>query len=261
MSDLDLLSCPACGGTLDVPPDQASIKCPFCGSQIAPVSEEPHLSQLLPGQQEVACPIGSDTDMVQKVSAIVQGQTFSVTVMTQESYVRTDSQGKTHTHTRTVPRTGTQVSSLAQKLTRPPEPNPPSPFTDSLARLVVLFSAGGLGKVLWLAGMVLYYPFLEWWNRRIREWWNLPVEEILIVIGLVILSPAVIGYAWYLLRRYKPRLPQLQADYEENHAEWEKAMRRWDRCYYCHRHDVVFELGRNETSPPDGFQKFLFRES
>ncbi|MHA1267993.1 MAG: hypothetical protein ACTSRS_22415 [Candidatus Helarchaeota archaeon] len=43
------------------------------------------------------------------------------------------------------------------------------------------------------------------------------------------------------------------------HDNWEIAYIRWEKCYYCHRDDVVFIPGESNVVSPSGFVEYLFK--
>lgn len=42
-------------------------------------------------------------------------------------------------------------------------------------------------------------------------------------------------------------------------AKWEKAMRCWQRLYFCHRDGIVFDPETNESCEPSQIQAFIYR--
>lgn len=54
-----------------------------------------------------------------------------------------------------------------------------------------------------------------------------------------------------------PKRPAHKAEFVARHAAWTKAKAKWDRCYYCYRHNVVFVPGEEATASPEQMQSFL----
>lgn len=253
MSDLVTLSCPTCGGKLEITSSINRFACSHCGNEHI-VRREGGVIALEAVGKRTTCPIENHDDMVQKVSAIVSGQTFSVTVMTQESYTYTDSEGRTRVRTRTVPREGTQVSRLAQKLAPPLEPSEPSKLGDYMTWLACVLAPFEIwGCISMFLGSYAQVPR----NRPLGGSSMHPTAMFIIVVGFI----ACIFAVPFILRLfYKPKFPKLETEYQAKYADWLQVKSKWDNCYYCHRHDVVFVAGSTEASPPDDFQSFLYSQ-
>jgi len=70
------------------------------------------------------------------------------------------------------------------------------------------------------------------------------------VTGLGLVPVAIADYQ--LKKRDKAR-------YEALMAERPYAMERWNRSYYCSKHDVVFDPDTGDSAPPQQMQEFLAR--
>ena len=96
-------------------------------------------------------------------------------------------------------------------------------FCGGLYFLFVRFDPGGLGLVAFAVLTGLLYVFLP---------------------------------LWFGLRKVKSK--RLQFPVEQ--ARWERAMRRWERLYYCVRDDGVFTPGETPFMPIDKMQAFLYAD-
>jgi hypothetical protein len=40
---------------------------------------------------------------------------------------------------------------------------------------------------------------------------------------------------------------------------WDKAMQRWRRLYYCHKHDIIFDSEDSSHVEPQEMMKYIYR--
>lgn len=220
----------------------------------------------------IDCPLCSNVDLVQKVTAIAEGEThhtrgYSSTTNTsnisgkQDYYTKQDryaghgdlsgtiqSQSSTNINM-------TQQSRLAQKLAPPPEPLlPPKPnFKGSLFSGFPEWASIGLGIVIWFLIIMLLlaiFPGLaegSFWTALLTACVGAPL-----LAGLVLgILASVIGSIWNRIKFPAEKRQEMTALYQRELQEyeqvefprWEKAMNRWNDMYYCRRCDVVYVPG------------------
>jgi len=203
------------------------------------------------------CPHCGENDKVQKVSAIVAGQTYDIHGTSIESQVYTDKEGKTHYQSSSVPYSGTQISVLAQRLS---PPRKPSAGSDTLVFLLVfglwIFAALCGLMSLYVAAVMLFghsTPYISSTSERIREavmWGGM---------FMVFAIPAgIIGTVIYKVSSAarKKKLVQVQADM----PRWENAVERWNRLYYCFRDDNVFIPSENRGVPISQMMEYIYEK-
>jgi hypothetical protein len=171
----------------------------------------------------VTCPVCGAADRIQKVSAVVAAGTTSGEFAGPSVGV-TRREGRwggiaTYTTLR-----GSSATYLAGCLRPPARPGISRIYQDSTAFwTAVVFSLLAFGLLLY-AGVAV----------RGALGWGM---AIVAGGGMLLLVPAV------LARESRTRAYELQL------ASWKRAMERWDRLYYCHRDDVVFEPGGRPFGP------------
>jgi len=220
----------------------------------------------------IECPICSNVDLVQKVTAIAEGEThhtsgYSSTTNTssisgkQDYYTQQDryaghgdlsgtiqSQSSTNINT-------TQQSRLAQKLASPAEPSLPAEpnFKSSLLSGFPEWVSIGLGVVIWfliIMLMLAIFPGVadgSFWTALLMTCVGAPLLAGL-VLGILAM---VIEFIWNRSKFPAEKRQEMIAIYQRELQEyeqvafprWEKAMSRWNDMYYCRRCDVVYVPG------------------
>jgi hypothetical protein len=71
---------------------------------------------------------------------------------------------------------------------------------------------------------------------------------LLVIAGV---APLLLGYWYYWSRRRKHNEQILPA--------WQAAMRNWQKLFYCHRDDLVFDVETSEHCSPEEVQTFVYR--
>jgi hypothetical protein len=134
---------------------------------------------------------------------------------------------------------GSPITGLAYKLTLPSEPHPTS---NVFAWIFIVCFA--VSPFMWCAvlGINLFGNGLDY------------SLVYLIDFGLLITAIAIIIIGG---RDVINKKPQQKADYEAKHAKWVRARTAWEKCYYCHRHDIVFLAGEPDTASPNNLYAFL----
>ncbi len=135
-SELIKLTCPSCGGKLQISSNTTSLKCPSCGNEhiVRRDSENIFL------ESYARCPVCGRNDNVRKLTAILADQTQTLQGVTIEKHSYTDKDGYRHTSTEKVPFNGTQSTNLANKLKSPAQPRAAEP-KGGCWRYAVLFMA------------------------------------------------------------------------------------------------------------------------
>jgi hypothetical protein len=168
-----------------------------------------------------ACPVCGQIDQVQKVSAIVAGQTQHVSGVGYDgSY------------------SGTQVSTLARKLEAPHQPSP-----------------GIQGKLIWMSWAVLGIFFgsvaIGSCNTLVSSATQDPVG--IYVYGSLFLLALVACI--YGVRKQNAS----NADFERTKLpQWKHKMKRWNQLYYCYRDDVVYIPGEASV-PVSRMMEYLYK--
>lgn len=219
----------------------------------------------------IDCPLCSRVDLVQKVTAIAEGEThhtsgYSSTTNTssisgkqdyytqQDRYVgHGDLSGTIQSNSSTNIK-ATQQSRLAQKLSPPTKPSLPTE-PDFETSFLSGFPEGigiGIGIVAWILISSLLFAIFPGVK-------NSSATGILMVcLGGPILTGIVLGIiavlietAWNRIQFPAEKRQNMAALYQRELQEyeqvefprWEKAMNRWNDMYYCRRCDVVYVPG------------------
>jgi hypothetical protein len=191
------------------------------------------------------CPIDNKDDAIQKVSAVVaSGQssgTFSGPTGGIVSY-----DGKTGSVAGHTTLSGSSTSQLAFLLAPPPEPKEES-YSCLLTILAwFMIIAGGAELYVYVANFLLSGEF----------------HGVLGGIFGFILFIIFVVMVWGGLKILKARKVHINKEREklqQNIPIWESAMRKWDRLYYCHKHDIAFDPENGETCPSNSLKEFLYK--
>lgn len=237
MNDFITLSCPSCGGDLQVTSNTQSLKCTYCGTEHI-VRHDASSFYL---ESFAQCPVCKRNDEVKKITTIVANQTQNLQGVTIEKRSYIDKDGHHHTSTERVPFHGTQSSILANKLRAPAEPRAQEP------------KGGWRNVILFIAIFsILTAPFYLSW--RAEQFFG----NILIGGGL---------FWWYsiLNKKHKKEVEQYNQDLkrirEQGYSQWQNAMERWNRSYYCFRDDCVFIPGEGSSVNANQLTEFVYRKS
>lgn len=215
----------------------------------------------------IECPLCIRVDMVQKVTAIVEGETnqtsgYSTTINKssisgqQDYYGRQDGyagrgelSGAIHSQSSTNI-SATQQSRLAQKLRPPSKPTQPAEpdFSTSIFSGLPENVNTGLFIVAWiLAGMLLFSVFSDVRNSSVTGILMFCVGAP-ILVGVFVMTLETL---WNRVQFPTDRKEKMLAIYQkELHTfaqfslpKWEEAMNRWNSMYYCRRCDVIYIPG------------------
>ncbi len=250
MSDFVTLTCPACGGRLDVSPTQSSLECKHCGTEHVVRHEAGAISL----EAFARCPQCGRNDRAEKVTAIRKSQVREISGTTEVAESYTDSEGQVRSRMRTVPTSSTEASVLAQRLDPPPQPKGPSGGSSCLPTAVFIGAAG-----LFLSGL---FCTLSSFTAVIGA--SASDDRIAGIASLVFLAgPAIaisVGMVFLARRLRAKAAEEKQVELEESRrrlAEWQMAMDRWNAMYYCFRDDGVFIPGKREFAPLERMQHLI----
>lgn len=250
MSDFITLTCPVCGGRLDVSPTQSSLECKHCGTEHVVRHEAGAISL----EAFARCPQCRRNDRVEKVTAIRKSQVREISGTTEVTESYTDSEGKVRSRTRTVPTSSTEASVLAQRLDPPPQPKGLSGGSSCLPTAVFIGAAG-----LFLSGM---FCTLSSCATVIGA--GSSDDRISGIASLIFLAgPAIaisVGMVFLGRRLRATAAEKEELKLEESRrmlSEWQNAMDRWNSMYYCFRDDGVFIPGEKEFAPLERMQQLI----
>jgi len=212
--------------------------------------------------------------MVQKVSAIVAGQTHEIHGSSWDSQTYVDKEGRSQTAYHTVPYNATQTSILAQKLEPPKQPKAPE--------------TNGFGWTIGFIGFFTFaclffgWPFLLLIPFFLMEMIIAPFNSetpfstldmplrILTSIGGIVLTVIVviltIAIARKIFRRISNSSKKATETHERQIAEvkaetprWQHAMENWNQLYYCKRDDIVFVPNKNDWESLDKMMTYIYK--
>lgn len=182
----------------------------------------------------ISCPICDKNDRIQKVSGLVQsgrsGGTFEGPTVG-GSY----GGGKVSVGGAYSVLSGESSTDLAKVL------EPPSQMSNPK----------GLGFWTWGCSLLLFVPwFLGGFHQFFFEGGKDPSYYLGTVAGLIGL---IVVYSIH-----NNKLEKSKSEYQRYQSAWHKAMNKWNRLYYCHRDDIVFDPEINDYSPPTGMNNLIF---
>lgn len=278
MATLVSLVCPSCGGKLEIASNVTSIACQYCGTEHM-VKHEAGGAVML--EAYARCPVCGRNDKVEKVSAVIASQTHEISGTEQKTEEKVNAQGQKQVVVRDVPFTRKQVSVLGQRLASPPPFNPstlpafpPAPkpvkgggISTIVAGVVCLGIAlcGGAVAVAMLFPSEITYTQTEVTNIYLAFGLGAGVGVLFFLIGAAL----VIGGILMIVRarkqhplalaQYQEQVESVNRERERITKQYEIALDRWNRLYYCARDDCVFIPAEGTSALVAGMQEFLFR--
>ncbi len=240
MNDLITLTCPSCGGKLQFSANTTSLVCPNCSNEHI-VRRQGDAFQI---EASSRCPNCNRNDRVEKVSAILSGQTHTVTGTRPVTDVYTDSEGKVRSSTSYESYTTTQTSVLAQRLSPPLKPSAGGTCGSVIVTLFLVVVAGPI--MIFQIGLPI--AFLDSGGSQL-----ICAFPAFIVGALLIWA----GVKFYQKSSadYKKRVAQLEA---VDLPRWGHAMERWNKLYYCYRDDVVFIPGDGKSATTAQTREYIY---
>jgi predicted RNA-binding Zn-ribbon protein involved in translation (DUF1610 family) len=245
MNDFITLTCPTCGGELEVSPDAPSYVCKHCGNEH--VLKQGSENTLL--EAFAKCPKCNRNDQVRRVSAIVKSQIQHLdgTTVIEDSY--RDRNGHWHSTTRSMPFTGKQSSELARQLSSPPKPDKPRGLGWLL--WVGVLSSTLLALFLAVNGLAIFVVSL------ITP--DFEAGETLLASGGCIITSVIValGIPFFVLQHRKA-IRKATPAYEKEMSAWRRAMEKYRHLYYCFRDDVVFDPEAGATFDSTRLMGYLY---
>ena len=205
---------------------------------------------------DLFCPIDKKDDSIQKASAVVAGgQSFGSFSGPTGGTVAYD--GKTGNVSGYATLSGNSSSRLSQLLAPPPEPAKPSGFGcwwillwyPTIPSLGVMLGFITVSPILAILGVLWQYVLFP--NSNLDLIGVIPAGG---VVGIFVGSYFVYRYFKGLENKKKARE---EVRYSEEKLIWDKLMQKWDRLYYCHKHDIVFDPENGESCAPSLLKEFL----
>jgi hypothetical protein len=175
----------------------------------------------------LACPIDNKDDSIQKVSAVVSsGQSTGTFSGPTGGIVSVD--GKSGGVSGYTTLRGGSTSQLATLLAPPQEPAKPHGFGRWWFILwIVPYVAGGVAGATSNSALLAF------------------------IVGFLILI--------LLLWAQKVFKDNSTVNYANEKPQWDKAILKWNRLYYCHKHDIVFDPDNGKTCTPPSLKEFLYQ--
>ena len=103
----------------------------------------------------------------------------------------------------------------------------------------------------WLNGVFVTFILDLFGAEAWPDW----IEIFAIEAGLLLFGLGSGLGAWDERKKYR----KAQAVYSSAFPEWQTAIGRWDKLYYCSRDDCVFIPGEKHSATLDGMQSFIRR--
>ena len=250
MDELIKLSCPFCGGKLEIPINSNKVTCSYCGQDSAITGSKGLINN------QSACPVCGDKDQVQKVSGIIL----------------TDSPIAQHLRPPDKP----AVLSFEEFSRRVPAIPPPiKDFKKSSTTVVLIFAIiTGLSFLYVVLGTLI-----QWndYSARTMGFQMLAVVSPIFAVFAFISGKNIKNNRAFKekeksfqesLRMYQEQCAQreetLRTEYESyarnSVGNWQKAMSRWELLYYCKRDNILFIPGASRHVPVKEFMAYLYSE-
>ncbi len=189
---------------------------------------------------KTTCPVCEQSDQIQKISAI-QNAGISTSSMSGPTGGLAYSGGKVGYVGGYSSLSGTTVSRIAGLLRPPTEP--------------VKKGSGCLPRVLfWISMIILVYAFM---------FLVIPImsgrfDNLSTLFGMILIAAAVfllvVGH-----NEKKGGDKESREKYEKEKAQWDKAIAKYDRSYYCFRDDQVFDPQTKKHCAPQNLTEFLYK--
>lgn len=185
-----------------------------------------------------ACPKGSHTDEIQKVSGIVSRESGYGPQRDIDGFWST----------------GRYSSNLAEMLVAPPQPRTPRIAPpDKWERANAFRGSLGCAIPLVIALFILILHVVMNGNPDMIDGslCAVPICAALWAIGFAV-------FQWNKGVKLE-KSKRVWSQYATDTDAWSQAMIHYDNSYYCARHDLVFDSVTGETCQPGRFERFLYR--
>jgi len=300
MEDLLTLTCPACGGSLQVNPRSSVLTCKHCGVEHL----VRHGADGVMLESFARCPKCGRNDRVEKVSAILKSHSQELTTKVKRAEEYIDPKGNRRQVIIEVPQTQVQTTGLARSFTSPgpkpellpkpasiPKPNslPKPKIKNNQTIKTVLFIFSALALIITLVFFILALivvipdPSTENYIGCCSPiiFFGL-IGSALLIAGIAkkpLKGDAAINFEKYKadklqewneanlrqIEKWKSANQQIVEKWEEDNRlrqeSWQKAMDNWNNLYYCHRDDCVFVEGDQSFAPIEELQSYLYKDS
>ena len=266
MDDFITLTCPSCGGKLEVGKNTSVLKCEHCGIEHMVRREEGAVTL----ESYARCPMCGRNDRVEKVTSILRSQKQEINTREQRTSAYYDSEGKQRTSFYYVPVTNTQMSNLAKYLNPPTRPkSTPRPRLKSENRKNILLILGIILIVIFLCTLPIFLLSSSIINNSDS---NQVTSSTLCCISPIIIS-LVLGIILVIISnknkdkiRDKNKiakkdnellLKEWRIENQKIQKRWQAANNRWEHLYFCYRDDCVFIPNEGTYAPVDQMRSYL----
>jgi len=271
MSDLITLTCPSCGGKLQVNPNATMLVCEHCGTEHM-VHRDGDAVTL---ESYARCPRCNRNDRAEKVSAILSSQTQNINSQDWRTEVYITPQGQRITRQVPISKVTKQMSELAKRLTPPEKPKPlPKPrlipYPNKKSNTLLIIGIILLVISAFFFVITLLAGFMEFFEDTgmfliclIPSFLAVAAGVVLTILGIISNAKHKMNYQkarFEVTRRNRNVTKQWQEASEKRMSKWQKAMDRWDALYYCHRDDCVFIPEEGTYAPLTKMKDYLFED-
>jgi len=259
MSGLITLSCPSCGARLKISPSASSYVCEYCGNEYL-IERKGDVYDLL--EDFAKCPVCHRNDKVQKLPAIVASQTQLLEGTTISTDAYRDNDGNLRSAKRESTFTGKQASALAKQLIPPTEPIKPN-YANNGMLIIFIIVALVYSTVFLCPGCSLSTAFIQTMPVEGAEGDAISVAEaIRMTIGGIFWL--ALGSVFFFLgikfysKKDKEKKNRIKAAYYEKKTQWDAAIKKYNRSYYCFRDGIVYDPESDDMGKPESLSEFLY---
>ena len=209
------------------------------------------------------CPICNKEDAIQKVSIVVASGTSSGSFSGPTGGV-TYSDGKWGSVSGYQSSYGTLTSNLALALRPPQAPNKPSGFGFMWVLIILALIGSGVCVYNLLFGIAMSIIFgLSQAGNYGNSNQLSPGSLVGVTVSGLFVTTLVFGGLIFVLikliradaNKKNKKMPQYTAE----KIAWDKAIKTWNRMFFCFRDGVVFDPTTNETCNVEKIQQFLYK--
>jgi predicted RNA-binding Zn-ribbon protein involved in translation (DUF1610 family) len=272
MDEIIQLTCPACGGKLNVGANATLLICQHCGTE-STVRREAGSVML---ESFARCPRCGRNDRAEKVSAIMSSQTQNISSNEMQTRIVRNHYGQPVYQNVAVPKIIKQCSELASKLTAPtkpiPYPKPPSKIyprrtsNGSLTFGIILLVIAFIGLVFSVIAFSASLSTSTDSQALVLFLCGLPtllsglLGILLTVLGITSSGKKKQQYqkAWQSVDlENKKMFENWQEANQQLMSKWHYSMSRWEELYYCHRDDCVFIPEEGSSAPLSKMKEYI----
>jgi len=197
----------------------------------------------------IVCPIDKKDDAIQSVPGVISNG-VSWADLSGPSGGVTFIDGKTGYTAGSSHLSGTISSNLAQSLSSPIPPNEPK-----------FWSLVGWSVVFFFSSVTIVGPFFVWKAFKNNFIQDIEKQKITFPTDFSILSGFllyifVIPHLWPFIPIWQKSL-RSRLDFDNRYKKWLDIYKNWQKLYYCHRCNVVFNPETGEHFPPNQLNEYL----